>query len=105
LGSIVSRKLDIAKVDIALRRAARRAAYAPPEERAGRFLVSSAIRSVEYDEQTCELDVTFVSGRTYRYSDVPLDVYANFLDAASKGQFFNEHIKDEFSFSEIGMGR
>jgi hypothetical protein len=101
----VSRKLDIGEVDIALRRAARRATYAPPEERTGRFLVSSVIRSVEYDEQSRELDVTFVSGRTYRYKDVPLEVYVDFLDAASKGQFFNEHIKDAFSFSEIGTGR
>ena len=101
MGSVVSRKLDIKKVDVALKRAARRATYGSPEERSGRFLVSSVIKSVEYDEETCELDITFTSGKTYRYVAVPPEVYADFLDAESKGQYFNYCIKDTFAHAEV----
>ncbi len=48
---------------------------------------------VEYDEETCELDILFSSGRL-RYSMSRLTCYARLLAAASKGQFFNEEIKD-----------
>jgi hypothetical protein len=97
----VSRKLDIQKVDIALKRAARRAAHGTREERSGRFLVSSTITSVEYDDEVHELDVTFTSGKMYRYFNVPLEIYAEFLDAGSKGKFFNDNIKGAFAFVEV----
>jgi KTSC domain len=99
----VSRTLDIQKVDIALKRAARRAAHGTPEERSGRFLVSSTITSVEYDDEARELDVTFTSGKMYRYFNVPLEIYAEFLDAGSKGKFFNDNIKGVFAFAEVGQ--
>lgn len=100
----MSRTLDIEKVDIALKRAARRAAHGTPEERSGRFLVSSTITSVEYDDEAHELDVTFTSGKMYRYFNVPLEIYAEFLDAGSKGRFFNDNIKGAFAFAEVVPG-
>jgi hypothetical protein len=99
----VSRTLDIQKVDIALKRAARRAAHGTPEERSGRFLVSSTITSVEYDDEARELDIKFTSGKMYRYFNVPLEIYAEFLDAGSKGKFFNDNIKGAFAFVEVGQ--
>ena len=99
----MSRTLDIQKVDIALKRAARRAAQGTPEERSGRFLVSSTIKSAEYDDEARELDITFTSGKAYRYFNVPLEIYAEFLDAGSKGKFFNDNIKGTFSFIEVGQ--
>jgi len=62
---------------------------------------SSMMTSVEYDEDDRELDITFSGGKTYRYFDVPLDVYADLLDAESKGKFFNENIKDVFEHNEV----
>jgi hypothetical protein len=100
--SIVSRKLDIQKVDIALKRAARRAAHGTREERSGRFLVSSTIKAVEYDDEARELDITFSSGKAYRYFNVPLEIYVEFLDAGSKSKFFNDNIKGAFTFVEVG---
>ncbi len=99
----MSRTLDIQKVDIALKRAARRAAHGTREERSGRFLVSSTIKSVEYDDEARELDITFTSGKMYRYFNVPLEIYAEFLDAGSKGKFFNDNIKGAFAFAEVGQ--
>jgi hypothetical protein len=32
---------------------------------------------------------------------VPPDIYADLLDAESKGEFFNEKIKDIFEFVEV----
>lgn len=98
----MSRTLDIQKVDIALKRAARRASHGTREERSGRFLVSSTIKSVEYDDDTRELDITFTSGKAYRYFNVPLEIYAEFLDAGSKGKLFNDNIKGVFAFVEVG---
>jgi len=57
---------------------------------------SSAITSIEYNEFTRELYVTFTGGRTYTYYEVPRDVYERFIGASSKGQFFNTYIKDQY---------
>jgi hypothetical protein len=96
----MTRGLDVRKAAAALKQAAYKATHGSREERSGR-LVSSVIHSIEYDEDSRELDVTFNSGKTYRYIDVPQDVYADFLDAASKGQYFNNHIKDAFAVAEL----
>lgn len=62
---------------------------------------STVIRSFAYRPERCALDVTFVSGRRYRYADVPADVVQAFRDAFSKGHFFNAHIRDAFRFTEL----
>ncbi len=62
---------------------------------------SSMMTRIDYDGDSSELDITFVGGKTYRYFDVPSEIYDNLLDADSKGQFFNEHIKDKFEFREV----
>jgi hypothetical protein len=59
-------------------------------------VASSAILRIEYNEFTRELNVTFMSGNTYTYYGVPKDVYERFLHASSKGQFFNDYIKDRY---------
>ena len=59
---------------------------------------SSMIRRIEYEEPTRELDITFTSGKTYTYVDVPKSVYQRFVRAPSKGQFFNDYIKDQYEF-------
>lgn len=51
---------------------------------------------VDYNETTQELLITFSGNRTYTFYDVPQDVYLNFLNAPSKGKFFNTEIKDRY---------
>jgi hypothetical protein len=97
------RGLDFAKAEAALKRAAHKAVHGTREERSGRFLVSSTIKSVEYDDGARELDITFTSGKTYRYFNVPLEIYAEFLDAGSRGKFFNDNIKGTFAFAEVAQ--
>jgi KTSC domain-containing protein len=94
----MSGKLDIESVAAALKRAANKAIHGTREERSGRFqrVQSSTMTFVRYHDDTRELDITFMSGETYRYLNVPLEVYVDFLDAESKGEFFNNNIKNTF---------
>jgi hypothetical protein len=58
---------------------------------------SSALNWIDYDKSTQELYVTFKSGKTYTYYGVPEQVYLALLKASSKGIFFNEYIRDQYS--------
>jgi lysyl-tRNA synthetase class 2 len=60
---------------------------------------SSVIRSYDYDPQQRRLVLQFVSGRRYRYHDVPEEVWRDMRRAFSKGEFFNERIRDQFRFT------
>jgi hypothetical protein len=66
---------------------------------------SSMMTFVKYDDDACELDITFTSGKTYRYREVPVEIYDGLLDAESKGEFFNDSIKDAFVYSEVRSRR
>ena len=57
---------------------------------------SSVIRSYRYDALQRKLELQFVSGRRYRYHDVPEEIYRDMRQAFSKGEFFNAHIRDHF---------
>jgi hypothetical protein len=106
MGLQMSRRLDIEDIDAALKRAASKAVGGTREERSGRFqsVQSSTVRSVRYDHDTRALDITFIGGKTYRYLNVPLDVYVAFIGAKSKGEFFNDNIKDTFVGATVRAG-
>jgi hypothetical protein len=100
----MNRKLDIENVDAAQKRAANKAIYGTREERSGRFqsVQPSTMRFIEYNHDALELEITFSSGKTYRYLNVPLEVYVALLEAGSKDEFLNDSIKDEFVHEELG---
>ena len=62
---------------------------------------STVIRWFRYDPAARTLDVGFVTGRRYRYREVPPDVADAFKGAFSKGRFFNARIRDRFAFDEL----
>jgi lysyl-tRNA synthetase class 2 len=62
---------------------------------------SSVIRSFSYDRANAALDVTFVSGRRYRYFLVPAYVAEGFTEAFSKGRYFNARVRDRFPCEEL----
>jgi lysyl-tRNA synthetase class 2 len=62
---------------------------------------STVIRSFAYHPALAALDVEFVSGRRYRYADVPEEVAAAFRAAFSKGRFFNARIRDRYRCVEL----
>jgi hypothetical protein len=57
---------------------------------------SSVIRRYWYDPAHHKMDVVFVSGKRYRYHDVPEETYQSMKRAFSKGEFFNAHVRDHF---------
>jgi hypothetical protein len=69
----------------------------------GRYtsMPSTVIRSFVYHPERRALDVAFVSGRHYRYADVPEAVAQAFGEAFSKGRFFNARIRDEYRYTEL----
>lgn len=63
-------------------------------------LGSAAIKVVEYDPMTWNLDVTFTTRRHYTYFDVPESEYDALMEAPSAGEYFNTHIRGEYEFRE-----
>lgn len=55
---------------------------------------SSAISRIEWSSGT--LSIWFVESGRYDYYNVPKSVYEAFLLAPSKGEFYNDHIRDHF---------
>ena len=61
---------------------------------------STVIRNYSYQPGAQVLDITFVSGLSYRYLRVPPAVYDEMKVSFSKGEFFNRHIRDRFAFEK-----
>lgn len=57
---------------------------------------STAIQSVTYDEAANTLDITFTTGRAYRYFAVPRAVHEGLLSSRSKGRYFNDVIRPRY---------
>ena len=60
------------------------------------------IRSVGYDLASSVLEVEFVGGHVYEYYDVPLSVYSALMESDSKGSYFNDRIRDMYTYQETG---
>ena len=62
---------------------------------------SSVIASFHYDKNNSKLEVIFVSGVKYIYSDVPINIYEAMKVSRSKGIYFNQKIKEKYAFERI----
>lgn len=60
---------------------------------------SSRINAIGYDLEKGALGVEFNDGSYYEYSDVPADVAAQLLTTPSIGKFFEQNIKNKYSFT------
>lgn len=58
---------------------------------------SSLLSRADYDKETQVLNVTFNSGGTYEYKNVPEFIFEDFKKAASKGEYYNRVIKTKYS--------
>ena len=63
-------------------------------------VMSSLLASVEYSSDAT-LDLAFRSGARYRYFAVPPQVLHGLLVAASKGAYFNRHIRNHFRYQRL----
>ncbi len=57
------------------------------------YVDSSNVEAIGYDPEHSQLYVQFKGGDTYVISDVPQEIYDEFLNAPSKGSFYNRSIK------------
>jgi hypothetical protein len=62
---------------------------------------SSLITSSQWTPDYNHLDISFASGASYRYAEVPEDVYEAFCTADSQGSYFNKNIKGKYPFTKI----
>jgi hypothetical protein len=58
---------------------------------------SKAIAEIGYDPATLTLRILFVDGRRfYDFRGVPEHLYNSLMTAPSKGEFYNDHIRDKY---------
>lgn len=62
---------------------------------------STAISEIDYDAGRAKLLVRFMSGERYVYVGVPGEVHRSFLEADSKGRFFQLHVRDRYPFNKL----
>ena len=55
-----------------------------------------------YDPNTQTLEVEFLHGGIYQYSNVPLSVYEGLMGASSHGSYFDQNVKKAgYSYQKI----
>lgn len=62
---------------------------------------SHVIRRFEYDAVQKHLDILFVTGRRYRYLDVPREVADAMRGSFAKGEYFNARIRDRYRVERL----
>ena len=62
---------------------------------------STAIREIDYDASRAKLLVRFESGERYVYVGVPGEVHRSFVEAPSKGRFFQAEIRDRYPYNRL----
>lgn len=64
-------------------------------------VASSSLKSIGYDRKTQTLEVEFANGGVYRYDEVPLALWTELRQSASKGRFFQDKIRDQFPTTRV----
>lgn len=64
-------------------------------------VTSSNIYMIGYDEDENALYVTFHSGSTYEYINVPKHVFISFLAAESKGKYFYSWVRNRYNWVRL----
>ena len=61
------------------------------------YLNSSAIRQVEYDQNTRQMQIWFTQGgHAYNFCGVPASVYEGLIGASSAGTYYDRYIRDKY---------
>ena len=61
----------------------------------------SGIIRLGYNDDDSTLEVSFQSGSTYQYADVPIEVFEGFVNAPSKGKYFHANVRDSYQYTRI----
>ena len=65
-----------------------------------KIVESSNILSIGYDEDNRILEVEFPGG-VYKYSEIPKQVYEEFMAAPSYGRYFYQNIRDKYNTEKV----
>jgi len=60
---------------------------------------SSFFKAVGYESEI--LEVEFLNGNVYEYSEIPKELHEGLMDAPSLGKYYNQHIKGEFPSKKL----
>lgn len=64
-------------------------------------VISSNIARIGYDLQNHILVIEFKDGAMYEYYGVSVYTYHALLSAASKGTYFAQHIRDQYTYTKV----
>lgn len=64
---------------------------------------SSTINGFSYDPSTQHLEVTFKSGETYSYHNVPAEKYLGWCESESYGKYFHQNIRNQYTTVKHGQ--
>lgn len=64
-------------------------------------VASSNIRSIGYDPASSILEVEFTSGDIYQYFDIPKNLYQQFFNTSSHGQFLDDTIRYNYRYQKV----
>jgi lysyl-tRNA synthetase class 2 len=64
-------------------------------------LQSATLSTAEYDFNLAQLVLDFQDGSRYLYSGVQAPVFVDLLRASSQGTFFNQEIRNRYSYVRI----
>ena len=65
---------------------------------------SSALTSAGYSKRLHVMEIEFCNGAVYRYLDVPVNVYREFMSADSKAQYYDWNIKGHYRSLRLRAG-
>lgn len=59
-------------------------------------VVSNSISAIGYDDTTLKMLIAFKNNSAYMYNGISPEIYHAFLNAPSKGKFYNQYIKGKY---------
>ena len=62
---------------------------------------SSHIARLQYDETSSQLIIEFRNGKKYSYSDVPYEIWNDFIESPSAGKYFSANIRGKYQEKNI----
>lgn len=68
------------------------------------YVDSSMIQSIGYDSASCILEVEFKNGTIWNYPDFPEYLWYEFEAASSKGKFFSQNIRAQYTPTGYRVG-
>ena len=68
------------------------------------YVDSTMIESIGYDFDTCTLEIEFKRGDIWDYPDFPEYLWYEFEASSSKGQFFHQNIKAQYTPTGYKVG-